>query len=307
MAFRRLVGLGLATVLLGSGCHRLQGEAGQTSSVPAPMIDDGPPPEILAIMTCATGPVRVLKDGRQTRGLKEALVVRRDGRVELRDRELTGMVIGSGEISLERIAKLDATLAQPQWAALPHTRGAPFPDGPSCEIVASHRRVERYDLPDDEDIVRRVRAELKDCWQQVDPWTAGRAATAGSASPGVSSQAAPPAAPTKIDWAPKLSKPELEWSAADGYCRGLGSGWRLPTRAEIETLLVTPSEPESAYRPGLPLKLPSQGYLWTGEWVSEERQGQPWIMNLSNGHVFNGSGRRGYAWCVRSAASLQPG
>jgi hypothetical protein len=77
--------------------------------------------------------------------------------VELRDRELTGMVIGSGEISLERIAKLDASFAQPQWAALPHT------------------------------------------------------------------------------------------------------------------------------------------------------QGQPWIMNLSNGHVFNGSGHRGYAWCVQSAASLQPG
>jgi hypothetical protein len=72
MAFRPLVGLGLATVLLGSGCRRPQGETGQTSSVPAPMIDDGPPPEILAIMTCATGPVRVLKDGRQTRGLKEA-------------------------------------------------------------------------------------------------------------------------------------------------------------------------------------------------------------------------------------------
>jgi len=98
-------------------------------------------------------------------------------------------------------------------------------------------------------------------------------------------------------WEPAFSNEPLSSSDAEAYCASRGGEWRLPVRSELEALgLDDAGKP----RKGAP-KLPRAGYLWSGEDVSEERAGQRWIMNLANGHVFNGDGREGYAKCVKGS------
>ncbi len=99
-------------------------------------------------------------------------------------------------------------------------------------------------------------------------------------------------------WQPRSSQQPLSATDAVAYCTSLGAGWRLPVRAELEELGVDTAGRVPRSAPWLP----ADGYLWSGEDVSDARKGQHWIMNLANGHIFNGSGRTGYAKCVRGAA-----
>lgn len=105
------------------------------------------------------------------------------------------------------------------------------------------------------------------------------------------------AAAAKPAWERAFSQDPLSATDAEAYCTSLGAGWRLPVKSELEALgLDDAGKP----RKGAP-KLPSTGYLWSGEDVSSSRAGQRWIMNLANGHIFNGDGRDGYAKCVKGA------
>jgi hypothetical protein len=112
---------------------------------------------------------RVLQDGGFTRAGAEVLVVRRDGRVEIRDVDAHGVVIRSATLERARVGKLVALFSQPAWATLAAERGAPIPDGPSYTITANHHSITRFDRPDDEWLARRSLALLQAIWIEVDP------------------------------------------------------------------------------------------------------------------------------------------
>ena len=41
-----------------------------------------------------------------------------------------------------------------------------------------------------------------------------------------------------------------------------------------------------------------EGYIFSGEQVSDEHPGQPWALNLRNGVIFNGGDQKAMPWCV---------
>lgn len=157
----------LVSILAVPAC-RSQPPERDAGPAPAPMIVEGPPPEILAAMSCNVGAPRRLRDGTFTRGLWATLIVRRDGDVTLHDFDVHGAVIAHRALPPGRLSKLDAIVSARGWARLPHQRGAPFPDGAVCEIQAAHRRVKRFDLPDDEPLAKDAWAELHVLWREVD-------------------------------------------------------------------------------------------------------------------------------------------
>lgn len=167
LAARSLAAPCLVLILAVPACRSRPPErdAGPT---PAPMIVEGPPPEILAVMSCNAGAPRLLRDGTLTRGLWETLIVRRDGDLTVHDFDVNGAVIAHRALPPARLSKLDAIVSARGWAGLPHLRGAPFPDGAVCEIQAAHRRVKRFDLPDDEPLAKDAWAELHALWREVD-------------------------------------------------------------------------------------------------------------------------------------------
>ena len=170
---------GLAALMaVGLGCDRLRlGGAEESSSETttsarpsAPLAVEGPGPDVLATMSCYGKLQRQLPDGTVTHGLTETLVVRWDGTAAVHDVDPAGRVISGGLVAPEQLETLAAVVTSPEWASLPHKRGAPFPDGPACEIVASHRSVLRYDDPADEPEAKQAWSELHALWHQVDWW-----------------------------------------------------------------------------------------------------------------------------------------
>jgi hypothetical protein len=90
----------------------------------------------------------------------------------------------------------------------------------------------------------------------------------------------------------------LSWADAPRFCSALRedgfTDWRLPTKAELESLIDRstrpPSDPDPAARLLLEphrTQLGTQGYLFSGELVFEHPD-HPYVMNLRNAHVFNG-------------------
>jgi hypothetical protein len=108
-----------------------------------------------------------------------------------------------------------------------------------------------------------------------------------------------------LKWQKSSSPTQMAAAEAERFCTDQGPGWRLPNRAELASLLADPEAPESKFAANAPA-LPKDGYLWSGEDVSSSRKGQKWIMNLANGHIFNGDGRTGYAKCVNGAPIEEP-
>jgi Protein of unknown function (DUF1566) len=107
-----------------------------------------------------------------------------------------------------------------------------------------------------------------------------------------------------LEWSGAVSSIELTFDEAQQYVNSLdpagGNAWRLPTARELELLIDKSAlDPDSQASP-FPLKQPfnSQrfGYLHSGEPV---RNGH-YIMNVRNGHIFNGLGYKGYVRAVRA-------
>src|SRR5262249_23290716 len=96
------------------------------------------------------------------------LVVRRDGGAELHDIDAKGRLLARTTIAPARIDKLALAVGEPAWEKLVHERGSPVPDGASCEILANHRRVKRFDDPADEPIVKEVWKNLHEMWADAD-------------------------------------------------------------------------------------------------------------------------------------------
>lgn len=90
---------------------------------------------------------------------------------------------------------------------------------------------------------------------------------------------------TGLVWEQPLGATLRNWQDAKAYCAGKGSGWRLPSRQELQTLVdlsVPPTQPAINLEvfPGTP---PS------GFWSSSPVAGRPstlWIANFYGGSVF---------------------
>jgi hypothetical protein len=113
---------------------------------------------------------------------------------------------------------------------------------------------------------------------------------------------------TGLEWSP-LSSKEYLIQDADEYIKTLPSNrdrpWRLPTCRELESLVeVSALDPDPRANP-YPLRQPfnSQrfGYLLSGEVVLGNPPDATYIMNVSNGHIFNGYGNKCYVRAVRTA------
>lgn len=101
----------------------------------------------------------------------------------------------------------------------------------------------------------------------------------------------------------------MSWDEARDYAKQLRYAgfrdWRLPTKADLESLVIEDllNEEDEYEEPPLidPFKTPDEGCLFSGQLVFGDRPDQPWIMNLRNGHIFNGHKYRGFVRAVRDA------
>jgi hypothetical protein len=108
------------------------------------------------------------------------------------------------------------------------------------------------------------------------------------------------------------SSPKMNWKQTTRYCDGLDIGgysdWRLPTKAELETLIyprlseegeyvrIADDDPLGQIVPRHDLFQAPQGYIFSSTLVDPD---EPYVMNPSNGHIFNGGGERGVVRAVR--------
>lgn len=104
-----------------------------------------------------------------------------------------------------------------------------------------------------------------------------------------------------LEWAAALSSEEMSFSRACEYAALFSEqGWRLPTVEEIESIIDPSAIGEDPDANTFPLKEPfnSQrfGYLHSGTKVNSGN----FIMNVRNGHIFNGLGYNAYVRLVRT-------
>jgi protein-disulfide isomerase len=91
-----------------------------------------------------------------------------------------------------------------------------------------------------------------------------------------------------------LSPQAMPWDQASAYCSQMppAGQWRLPYRPEMEALFD-----DGVLR--LPFLPVPDAVLFTGEGVPGRESDHIWVVNPSNGHMFNGQGHAGYVRCVR--------
>jgi hypothetical protein len=111
----------------------------------------------------------------------------------------------------------------------------------------------------------------------------------------------------RIMWLRSVSPSMMPWSSAAGFCKYHRfvnkDDWRLPTEKELGSMvnpgLVDSGQSERSPLYG-PFAQPSIGYLFSGTTVNGAPD-SPWVMNLRNGHIFNGKGYSAYVRCVRDS------
>lgn len=111
-----------------------------------------------------------------------------------------------------------------------------------------------------------------------------------------------------LEWAASLSAKELAIEDARAFILALSRGevspWRLPTRKELATLVDKNALSIDPHWSPYPLREPFNaqrfGYLWSGEVVAGCEEDHVFIMNVRNGHIFNGKGYKGYVRAVRA-------
>jgi hypothetical protein len=111
---------------------------------------------------------------------------------------------------------------------------------------------------------------------------------------------------TGLMWQISASAQEMSLGDAQAYCQqsriGGFSNWRLPSKAELSLILDVvhfPTTLAAGESPIFkPLTQPGSGYMFSSTPVPGYNNA-PWILNLFNGHIFNGQGYAAYARCVR--------
>ena len=109
-----------------------------------------------------------------------------------------------------------------------------------------------------------------------------------------------------LEWSASLSPTEMNYEAALRYVDELRigglHGWRLPTKEELKSIIdqkALVNDPEAS---PFPLREPFNaqrfGFLHSGTLVDRPTGGN-FIMNVRNGHIFNGKGHDCYVRAVR--------
>jgi len=114
----------------------------------------------------------------------------------------------------------------------------------------------------------------------------------------------------KIEWAAELSPRELTPDEARKYVAQLGADdgvpWRLPTKKELKSVIIEEALSDDPKASPFPLRPPfnSQrfGYLQSGTKVFSNPDEGHYIMNVRNGHIFNGKGKKCFIRVVREIA-----
>ncbi len=98
---------------------------------------------------------------------------------------------------------------------------------------------------------------------------------------------------TCLVWQKSVPATRYNWADGQTYCSSLGSGWRLPTRIEMTSIVDyarRPSIDPTAF-PGTP----TSGYYYTGSgWIVSNLSGKPqytWIFSFANGFTSNAGAR----------------
>ena len=111
-----------------------------------------------------------------------------------------------------------------------------------------------------------------------------------------------------IMWSAGFSSKRMPFAEAEEYIRNVTLGgfvdWRLPTEGELKSL-VDPNpfrlQPQDKTCPLVPpFNARRFGYLHSGTLVSSSKDGGNFIMNIRNGHIFNGLGYKAYVCIVRN-------
>lgn len=115
-----------------------------------------------------------------------------------------------------------------------------------------------------------------------------------------------------LEWSAELSPTEMTYEECLAYAARSGAqGWRLPTESELKSIVdddAVVSDPEaSPYPLREPFNSQRFGYLQSGTEVGKGQEGH-YVMNVRNGHIFNGLGYKCYVRLVRglSNKALQP-
>jgi hypothetical protein len=117
---------------------------------------------------------------------------------------------------------------------------------------------------------------------------------------------------TKLEWQQVTPGQAMSWSSAVTYCQTLtldGTGWRLPTVQELQTILdhASPSQGSMMADPtAFPLPEWLKGTLMNVAWSSTSTGGQYWLVSFLNGVTKQAPdmpGTTGVVRCVRPASS----
>jgi hypothetical protein len=102
-----------------------------------------------------------------------------------------------------------------------------------------------------------------------------------------------------IEWSAGVSPHEMGFDEALEYVAQLeirnSSGWRLPTKSELESIIDHAALRDDPTAAPVPLREPFNaqrtGYLHSGTPVFDNPEDGNWVMRVQNGHIFNGKDR----------------
>lgn len=111
---------------------------------------------------------------------------------------------------------------------------------------------------------------------------------------------------TRLMWAAVVPSVQMSYEEANEYVAKLDIGgyidWRLPLKEELESLLDPRLLSNSPHASPVPIRppfnSPRYGYLISGTILGTLDRGY-YVMNIRNGHIFNGLGHRCFVRAVR--------
>jgi Protein of unknown function (DUF1566) len=90
---------------------------------------------------------------------------------------------------------------------------------------------------------------------------------------------------TGLQWAQSDNGSDIDWNTAGKFCAGMGSGWRLPSVAELLSIYDKSGKASTGCGPGFTCQVSSLFHL-TGPWAWTNEPSNPmstWIVILTKG------------------------